>query len=275
MKLLRIASLALLAAGPAAAGETACWWDQGRLVVGGSVMGVTGDYILDTGETKTILADTHAEKSGFEDKALVGEVKVAGIALAGRPVAVEAIDARTWSLPTPVAGVIGVDVLKGYVVDVTAYASRCRVAIHPAERAPAFRARATLPLRWAGERPTIPVTVADGPNAKAVALVPSTGADAALRLSDATAQAAGAARPDAVYLYGDLNPRLRALSLAGELFENVPAGLAKADAMPGADGVVGAAILSRWALRFDFPAGRLLLADPPTEKGPRRGLRGP
>ena len=29
----RARPLVLLAAGPAAAGETACWWDQGRLVV--------------------------------------------------------------------------------------------------------------------------------------------------------------------------------------------------------------------------------------------------
>lgn len=276
MKPLRLAlPLLVLTAGPAAAGETACWWDQGRLVVAASVMGVTGDYILDTGEPRTILADTHAEKSGFAETALVGPVRLAGITVADRPITVLPIDSRSRSLPTPVAGVIGVDVLKGYVVDVSAYGGRCKVAIHAPPQAPAFRLRAALPMSWAGDRPTIPAIVADGPSVKRGAFVPSTGADAPIRLSDGVAQAAGAARPDAVYLYGDLKPRLRALSLAGELFENAPAGLIKADDLGGADGVIGAAILARWSLRFDFPGGQLLLGDPPKGKGPRRHPRGP
>lgn len=276
MKPLRLAlPLLALAAGPAAAGETACWWDQGRLVVAASVMGVTGDYILDTGEPRTILADTHAEKSGFAETALTGPVTVAGVTLADLPIAVLPIDARSRNLPTPVAGVIGLDVLKTHVVDVTAYGARCRVAIHRPAQAPAFQVRTSLPMTWLGERPTIRAIVADGPTVRPGAYVPSTGADAPIRLSDATAQAAGAARPDAVYLNGDLNPRLRALSLAGELFENAPAGLVKADEFAGADGVIGAAILARWTLRFDFPRGRLLLGEAAKEKGPRRRPRGP
>ena len=275
MKSLLFAPLVLAAASPAAAGETPCWWDQGRLVVAASVMGVTGDYILDTGEPRTILADTHAEKSGFEATNLTGPVTVAGVTLADLPIAVLAIDARSRTLPTPVAGIIGLDVLRGHVVDVTAYGSPCRVAIHPPARAPAFTRSASLPIAWADGRPTIPAIVADGPRVRRGAFVPSTGADAPIRLSDAAAQAAGAARPEAVYLYGDLKPKLRALSLAGELFENAPAGLMKADGLAGADGVIGAAILSRWSLRFDFPAGRLLLGEAVSEKGPRRRPRGP
>jgi hypothetical protein len=267
--------LLALSAGPAAAGDAACWWDQGRLVVAASVMGVTGDYILDTGEPRTILAETHAQKSGFDQTALVGEVKVAGITLAERPIAVVDLDARSHTLPTPTAGVIGLDVLKGFVVDV-AYGGACRVRIHRVGMAPAFRARTALPMTWSGGRATIPAAVADGPTAKQGAFVPATGADAPVRLSDAGAQVEGAARPDAIYLYGDLRPRLRALSLGGELFENVPAGLVKAENLPGADGVIGAAILTRWSLRFDFPGGKLLLGDPPAhEKGPRRNPRGP
>lgn len=269
MKLLRPALvLALAAAGPAAAGETRCWWDQGRLVVGASVMGVTGDYLLDTGEPRTILAETHAQKSGFEETALLGEVKVAGIAVRDLAIAVQDFDARSYRLPTPIAGVIGLDVLKGYVVDVTGVGV-CKVRLSAAGRAPAFRVRASLPINWAGERPTIPAAVADGPNIVQGAFVPSTAADAPIRVSEARAHAEGAARPDAVQLYGDLRPTLRALSLSGELFESVPAGLVKPEEVSGADGMIGGMILTRWSLRFDFPAGRLLLGDQPKEKGPR------
>lgn len=272
VRLLRPVLFLALAAGPAAAGETRCWWDQGRLVVGASVMGVTGDYLLDTGEPRTILAETHAQKSGFEATALTGEVIVAGVTLKDRPIAVEDFDARSYRLPTPIAGVIGLDVLKDYVVDVTGVGT-CRVRLSPPGRAPVFRVRASLPLVWAGERPTIAAAVADGPTAMRGAFVPSTGADAPIRVSEARAHAEGAARPEAVQIYGDLWPTLRALSLAGELFENVPAGLVKPEEVSGADGMVGGMILARWSLRFDFPGGRLLLGDQPKEKGPR--LRGP
>ena len=61
------------------------------------------------------------------------------------------------------------------------------------------------------------------------------------------------------------------MSFAGALSENLPAGLMKAE-NPRLAGQIGAPLLARYRLRFDFPAGRLLLA--PTalsayEKGPR------
>ena len=50
--------------------------------------------------------------------------------------------------------------------------------------------------------------------------------------------------------------QLRAASFAGTLFENLPSGLADMEA----DGIIGAPLLARWRLRFDFPGGKLLLA---------------
>ena len=58
-----------------------------------------------------------------------------------------------------------------------------------------------------------------------------------------------------------LRPRLRALSFADALSENLPAGLLKAED-PDLAGEIGAPLLSRFRLRFDFPAGKLLLGEP-------------
>ena len=256
-----LAALIALAATPAAAfaGEAACWFENGVVVVGAEVMGVPGDYILDTATPHTQLADSQAQTAGFAETALVGEVRLAGVVARDRPVAVAALDLRTGALPTPIAGVIGADVLRGYVLDVSF--APCRVTLRPAGRAPPFPAASVLPIRWVAERPVVAAAVADGPHAFAGEFTPATGGDTGVRLSDAFARAPGAAKPKELYPYGVLRPRLRAFSFAGGLSENLPAGLIKAED-PGLSGEIGAPLLSRYRLRFDFPAGRLLLAAP-------------
>jgi hypothetical protein len=226
-----LAVLLTICATPALAGEAACWFENGVVVVSAEVMGVPGDYILDTATPHTQLADSQAQTAGFAETALVGEVRLAGVVARGRPVAVEVLDLRTGALPTPIAGVIGADVLKDYVVDVTF--APCRVSLRRAGRAPRFPAATSLAMRWV--------------------------ADTGVRLSDALAKVAGAAKPKELYPYGVYRPRLRAFSFAGVLSENLPAGLVKAED-PALAGQIGAPILSHWRLRFDFPAGRLLLA---------------
>ncbi|HKR87047.1 MAG TPA: hypothetical protein VJS38_02640, partial [Phenylobacterium sp.] len=116
------------------AGETRCWFESGVLVTPAEVMGIAGDYVLDTGAAHTLLADTPAQGAGYAQTALVGEVRLAGLNLQGRPVAVTKLDARLRALPTPVAGVIGADVLAGRVVDVRF--APCRVRIYEPGRAP-------------------------------------------------------------------------------------------------------------------------------------------
>jgi hypothetical protein len=118
-----------------------------------------------------------------------------------------------------------------------------------------------LPVRWVAERPVVTAAVADGPHAFAGAFTPATGGDTGVRLSDAVAAAPGAAKPKELYPYGVLRPTLRAFSFAGGLSENLPSGLVKAED-PGLLGEIGAPVLSRYRLRFDFPAGRLLLGAP-------------
>jgi hypothetical protein len=254
-----LSALLALTVTRARAGEAACWFEGGVVVMGAEVMGVPGDYILDTASPHTQLADSQAQTAGFAETALVGEVRLAGVVARGRPVAVEALDLRTGALPTPIAGVIGADVLKDYVVDVSF--APCRVALSPAGHAPRFAASASLPMGWVAERPVVAAAVADGPRAFAGAFTPATGADTGLRLSDAVANVARAARPKELYPYGVYRPRLRAFSFAGVLAENLPSGLMKAED-PALAGQIGAPILSRWRLRFDFPNGRLLLGPP-------------
>src|SRR4051812_7377975 len=52
---LALFALLALTAAPACAGEAACWFEGGVIVVGAEVMGVPGDYILDTATPHTQL----------------------------------------------------------------------------------------------------------------------------------------------------------------------------------------------------------------------------
>ncbi|MFL5296579.1 MAG: hypothetical protein ACJ798_09395 [Phenylobacterium sp.] len=249
--------------GPAAAGETACWFENNVVVVAAEVMGVSGDFILDTATPHTQLGDSQAQTAGYAETALTGEVRVAGLVLAARPVAVANLDMRTGALPTPIAGVIGADVLRDYVLDVSF--APCRVALRTSGQAGPFPSRVTLPIAWTADRPVVDATVSDGTRTLTGAFTLATGGDTAVRLSDALAAAPGAAKPKELYPYGVLFPHLRALSFAGSFSENLAAGLVAAED-PGLAGELGTPLLSRWRLRFDFPRSRLLLAE--TKKGP-------
>ena len=255
-----MAAALALAGSPALAGGAACWFEHGVVVAPAEVMGVAGDFILDTASPHTQLAETQAQAAGYAEVSLVGTVRLAGLSLSGRAVAVADLDPRTGALPTPIAGVIGADVLRPYVLDVSF--APCRIVLSPAGHSPRFRARVSLPLSWVAERPGVVAAVSDGPRAVSGLFAPATGADTGLRLSDAIAGVAGAAKPGELYPYGVYRPRLRALSFAGALSENLPAGLIKAED-PGLAGQIGAPVLAHYRLRFDFPAGRLLLAPRP------------
>ena len=259
MKRAFLASTALLAglasAGAARAGETACWYEQGVIVAPASLAGLAGDYILDTGAPTTLLHETKAQGAGLPVSALHGDVQIAGLALTDRPFTVVDLDARTWAFPTPIAGVIGADLLSGYVVDISF--EPCTVAIYPRRKAPAFQAEASVPLRRGAAAATARAAVADGSNALAGDFVIATGADTPVRIDTLLASVPGATKPEDLLPYAEGRAELRAASFAGELFENLQGGLVKNDGQ--AAGVIGAPLLARWRLRFDFPAGRLLL----------------
>ncbi len=167
------------------------------------------------------------------------------------------IDLRTGALATPIAGVIGADVLRPYVLDVSF--APCRVALYPAGRAPRFRAVRSLRMSWVAGRPVVQATASDGARSLTAGFAPGVGADRAVRLSDVAADAPGAKKLIEVYPYGVLQPRLQSLAFAGDVARDLPSGLVHAED-PKLAGQIGAPFLSRYRLRFDFPAGRLRLA---------------
>lgn len=251
-----VLALAALWLVPASAQAAACRLDHGVVVVPASVAGVAGDYILDTGSPTTQLHETRAQMAGLPP-AFAGGVRIDRLRLADRPVVVVDLDARTYAFPTPIAGVIGADILSAYVVDVSF--APCRVSIWPVGKAPRFHADTFLTMRLIDGRPVVTAAVADGPRTAVGGFVVATGLDSATRLDEALASVPGAGALD-VAPYGPRRAALRALSLAGELFEALTAGLQPP--VEGAIGAVGPPVLSRWSLRFDFPRGRLLLRRP-------------
>lgn len=254
---LALFALLTLAGAPARAAEIACWFENGVVVVPAQVLGIAGDFILDTATPHTQLAETQAQEAGFAETTLLGEVRLAGLRLPGQAVAVAKLDLRAGALPTPIAGVIGADMLRPYVLDVSF--APCRVALSLPGRAPRFRARTSLPMAWVADRPVVEATVSDGDKTRTGSFAPGIGADRAVRLSDAAASAPGAAKLNELYPYGVLQPRLKRLAFAGEVAEDLASGLMGAED-PALVGQIGAPYLARYRLRFDFPAGRLLLA---------------
>jgi len=263
--------LALAAVWPLAAhgGEAACWYEADVLVVPAEVMGVAGDFVLDTGSARTLLAETQAQGAGYAETELRGSVRLAGLELADRPVQVMKLDARLARLPTPVAGVIGADVLAGRILDVQF--APCRVALRAPEETAPFGPAVSLPLTWRSGRPTTPAEVSDGRRTLAGDFVVATGVDAAVRLRDDLADAPGAAAREPLYPYGAGRPQLRALAFAGDWYAAQPSGLTARSELD-ATGEIGGPILSRYRLRFDFAHDRLFVDK---QKGPPDRSDGP
>jgi hypothetical protein len=252
--------LAALAAAPAVArAETfACHFEAGVVVVPAEAAGVVGDFILDTGTAQTTLDETRAASQGLAEAGQAGDVRVAGVEVTGTPLAVQDLDVRTWNLPTPAVGVIGMDVLRGFVLDLSF--APCRVALYPPGRAPAFRGTA-LAITWDEGLPTVPAAVSDGARELRGPFVVATGANVPVRLTDDLAQAPGLSRPNEVYPQGVWLARLEALTFAGVRQRGLGAGLMKPQGEIA--GVIGGTALARFRLRFDFPAGRLMVAPGP------------
>lgn len=248
------ATLIALAPAGARAGEVACIYERGVVVVPASVAGMAGDYILDTGSVDTQLHETKAQMAGVTGDAVRARVLLAGLNLPDRLVAVVDLDARTVAFPTPIAGVIGADLLGAYVVDVRF--DPCRVTIRRPRQAGRFTGGVAMPMGGTSGPASVRAAVADGPHALAGEMVLSTGADAPLRIRQSVVNAPAAS--EALLPHGGGRATLRALSLGGALFENVPAGLTP-DGDGARLGVVGAQVLAHWRVRFDFPRRRVLL----------------
>ncbi len=249
-----IAGLILSVGGshPALAGEVACWFENGAVVAPASIGGVAGDWLLDPSAPRTQLHDTRAAMEGLAD-GFTGEGRLAGLPLPAAPVSVVDLDSRAAGFVTPIAGVIGADLLAAFVIDLQFEPCRVRLYAGPAPRA---RGGQVLRLETVGGAPAVRAAIADDRRARAGLFAVDWSSQAAVRVAGATvspqiegAAPAGRERAPA---------RLRALSLDGRLYEEPTAALAT-DLDPALAGTLGVDLWSRWSLRLDIAGGRLTL----------------
>jgi hypothetical protein len=262
-----LAPVCLAAAGsPASAGEAPCWVDNGAVVVSAALGDIAGDFLLDLSAPKSVLHVDRALMNGIETP-----TREASLALAGERIpasfAVASLDSRSLGLPTTINGLIGADVLAGYVIDLRL--SPCRLALWR-RRAPPMGPAQTLPVTWIAGIPTIAASISDGRAGMHGRFGVDTGS-AGVRIAASAARlsrtpkgidAASRQRPPA---------RLAALGLGSEVIQGAPAGLAS-DAPAGVLGDIGTGVWARYALRLDLWAGRLELADPTKPSGRRRAI---
>lgn len=246
--------LASLAARPAPAGTTRCWVDNGAVVAPAAFGDIAGDFIFDLSSPKSVL---HLDVAQLND--VEGDVSRNLLRLAGERIpatlAIAPIDDRAYGLPSTISGLIGADVLAGFVVDIEF--APCRITLWR-RRAPKFRAKLVLPIQMVGGAPATAAAVADGHTISSGLFAIDTGS-LGVRLAAATAHLSRT--PPGVDAGSRQHPpaRLGALSLAEDIFERTPAGVAD-DLPAGLTGSVGTAVWSHYRLRLDLRRGQLLLA---------------
>jgi hypothetical protein len=236
-----------LIAGPVRSGETRCWFDNGALVVPAAFGDIAGDFILDASAPTSQLHVTRAQSAGIQTDAARADLQVAGQRIAGFPMAVADLDSRSKGFTTNIAGVLAADALEPFVVDIDF--APCRVRF--SRRAPAALAGAVrLRVRTLAGVPTVAAAISDGLTSRAGFFAIDTGW-AASRIAQATYSRTPPPGADPA-------ARLRAISLAGRLFEQTPAGLMD-DSSPRLAGAIGAAVWSRFHVRLMLRRGWLEL----------------
>jgi hypothetical protein len=241
-----LASLGLVRG--ALAGETRCWIDKGALVAPAAFGDIAGDFLIDLSAPASALHVTRAQEDGLEGAAATRDLAIAGRRLSAVTLAIVDLDARTARFDTTINGVIGADLLRRYIVEIDP--SPCRLRL--LRRRPAPRpGRGRLAIREAGGRPLAPARVSDGAEVRAGLF--------AIDTADWATEVAGAslARPQPAGVPAPV--RLRAVEIAGRLFEQIPAA-AQPEGNDETSGAIGMAIWSRWRLRLDIAGGWLELA---------------
>lgn len=243
--------VAPLATAPAHAGETNCWFENGAVVAPAVIGDMAGDYVIDLSAPRTLLHDTKAQMEGILEPEITTSVEVAGIKAGAVSVKVTDLDARGAGFVTPIAGVIGMDVLAGHSVEIDF--AHCRLSLDRPWRA---RRQVVFPVQVIEGLPTVTAAVSDGPRAFSGAFAIDTASLAMARLSMRDAGVMGKLDPSARH---KAPARLRALSIGGVLAENVPATLAD-DLPEGVNGTLGTGLWARHRLRLDARARTLSVA---------------
>ena len=247
---LRVASLLLagsLIAGGARSGETRCWFENGALVVPAAFGDIAGDFILDLSAPVSQLHVTRAQSQGIGADQARADLALAGERIGGFSMTVADLDARSKGFTTNIAGVLGADALAPFVADIDFAPCEVRLSRRPGgARAGSVR----LQVGTIAGVPTVAAAISDGVTSRPGAFAIDTGS-AATRI--ARAALSRVPHPGA-----DPLVRLRAIAIAGRLFEQTPAGLAP-DAPAGLSGSIGTAVWSRFHMRLSMRRGWLEL----------------
>ncbi|HEY1416202.1 MAG TPA: hypothetical protein VGF42_10025 [Caulobacteraceae bacterium] len=237
------------------AGETACWFDHGAIVVPAAFGDIAGDFLLDPATPKSQLNATNAQMFGILTPVARADLRVAGERLRGFELTATDLGARERPFAAGLVGVIGGDALSGFVTEIQTEPCRVKLARRAGRRWPI-----RLPLKTIGGMMAVPAAVSDGATSRAGWFAVAT-AQPGVTVADAKLTRAPAKDADP-----DWPPaRLRALSLGGLLFEQIPANVTEPPA-PGLSGALGEDVWWTFRLRLDPARGRLELA--PARPGP-------
>ena len=247
----------VLIGGSVRAGETQCWFENGALVVPAAFGDIAGDFILDVSAPKSQLHVTRARSAGIESGRACADLRLAGERVRRVAMDVADLDARSHGFTTNIAGVLGANALAPFTADIDF--SPCKIRLRrgrPAHLSGGVR----LKVREAAGVPAVAAVISDGTVSRKGLFAIDT-ASAGTRVADAVLSRSP---PFGVDPAGRETPpaRLRALSLAGLLFEQTPAGLAP-DAPAGLAGAIGNAVWSRFHLRLAIGRGWLDLKAAP------------
>ncbi|MGI9170087.1 MAG: hypothetical protein ACR2FH_07935 [Caulobacteraceae bacterium] len=248
--------LALIAAG-ARAGETECWFENGALVVPAAFGDIAGDFILDISAPGSQLHVTRALSAGIDAGRARSVLILAGERVDGFGMEVGDLDTRSRGFPTNITGVLGADALAPFVADIDF--TPCRIRLR--RGVPAARVRGVrLRVERVARIPAVEAAISDGATSRGGLFAIDT-ASAGMRIAAAALSRDPASGIDPAARQS-APARLRALSLAGRLFEQTPAG-PWPDAPAALEGAIGATVWSRLHLRLDLKHGWLWLSSAP------------
>ncbi|HSZ53092.1 MAG TPA: hypothetical protein VK801_16110 [Caulobacteraceae bacterium] len=243
------------AASDARAGATPCWIDHGAVVAPAAFGDIAGDFIIDLSRSSSALHETRANMAGITAESARAPLSLAGERIADVSLAVVDLDTETRAFDTVINGVIGWDVLGRYAVELDLRNGRCRLSLTSPHHQVRRLAGPALSLVEVGAAPALAAAVSDGVSAREGLFRIDT-AHEAVEVAQARLSRPKAGADQATPV------RLRAVSVAGALVEQVPAEVMD-PAVPGVDGSLGLSVWRGGVLRLDPAERRVTFRSPP------------